>query len=185
MPSGITEVSVLTDGTKIVDIDAAIQTEADEVVDATGLHLLPGIVDDQVHFREPGLTHKEDLAHASRACAKGGVTTFLEMPNTKPQTTTKLALDKKYKLKIISNNIKKYSLHGMTYMRVFVGCNTTRIHSHMIRLQRSKNFLSVRQAIVNTDFSHLINPLTKSPSTIPLVPITAKRLNSSGTLIFV
>ena len=98
LPSGITEVSVLTDGTKIVDIDAAIQTEADEVVDAAGLHLLPGIVDDQVHFREPGLTHKEDLAHASRACAKGGVTTFLEMPNTKPNTITVEALHDKLQM---------------------------------------------------------------------------------------
>ena len=54
----------------------------DEIIDATGLHLIPGVVDDQVHFREPGLTHKEDLQHATRACAKGGVTSFLEMPNT-------------------------------------------------------------------------------------------------------
>jgi dihydroorotase len=50
------------------------------------LYLLPGVIDDQVHFRQPGLTHKEDLRHASRACAKGGVTTFFEMPNTRPST---------------------------------------------------------------------------------------------------
>jgi dihydroorotase len=62
------------------------------------LHLLPGVVDDQVHFREPGLTHKEDLAHASRACAAGGVTTFLEMPNTKPTTTTVERLHEKLAL---------------------------------------------------------------------------------------
>ena len=62
------------------------------------LHLLPGVVDDQVHFREPGLTHKEDLAAASRACAKGGVTTFLEMPNTKPSATTQQLVDDKYAL---------------------------------------------------------------------------------------
>ena len=65
------------------------------MVDAAGLHLLPGAIDDQVHFREPGLTHKEDLAHASRACAKGGVTTFLEMPNTSPSTTTQQFLEEK------------------------------------------------------------------------------------------
>ncbi len=88
LPRGTHEVSVLIDGTRIADIDPAAQTSADEVIDATGLHLLPGVIDDQVHFREPGLTHKEDLAHATRACAKGGVTTFLEMPNTKPSTTT-------------------------------------------------------------------------------------------------
>ena len=82
LPSGAVETSVLIDGTKIVDIDVAATVNADEVIDGTGKHLLPGVVDDQVHFREPGLTEKEDLAHATRACAKGGVTSFLEMPNT-------------------------------------------------------------------------------------------------------
>lgn len=69
--------------------------ETDEVVDATGLILLPGVIDPQVHFREPGLEHKEDLYTASLACARGGVTSFLEMPNTKPLTTTQAALDDK------------------------------------------------------------------------------------------
>lgn len=59
-----------------------------EVIDATGLWLLPGVIDDQVHFREPGLTHKGDIASESRAAVAGGVTTFMDMPNTKPQTTT-------------------------------------------------------------------------------------------------
>jgi len=95
LPSGTSSVSVLIDGTQIADIDPAIQVAADEVIDATGLHLLPGVVDDQVHFREPGLTHKEDLHHASRACAKGGVTTFLEMPNTIPHAIDQLQLDAK------------------------------------------------------------------------------------------
>lgn len=89
---------VLIEKGKIATIDAAAHTEADEVVDAAGLHLLPGVVDDQVHFREPGLTHKEDLRTASRACAKGGVTTFLEMPNTIPNATTQALLDDKRKL---------------------------------------------------------------------------------------
>jgi dihydroorotase len=69
--------------------------DTDEVVDATGLVLLPGVIDPQVHFREPGLEHKEDLFTASLACAKGGVTSFLEMPNTKPLTTTQATLDDK------------------------------------------------------------------------------------------
>ncbi|KJH72801.1 dihydroorotase [Aliterella atlantica] len=64
-------------------------------IDATGLTLLPGAIDPQVHFREPGLEHKEDLFTASCACAKGGVTSFLEMPNTRPLTTTQAALDDK------------------------------------------------------------------------------------------
>ena len=95
LPSGSTQSSVLIDGTKIVDIDAASSAQADNVIDGTGKHLLPGIIDDQVHFREPGLTHKEDLSHASRACAKGGVTSFLEMPNTIPNTITQAILNDK------------------------------------------------------------------------------------------
>jgi len=98
LPTGIEPVSVLIENGRIAAIDAAIQTAADEIVDANGLHLLPGVVDDQVHFREPGLTHKEDLMAASRACAKGGVTTFLEMPNTKPAAKTQALVDEKYAL---------------------------------------------------------------------------------------
>ncbi len=66
-----------------------------KIIDAVGLTLLPGVIDPQVHFREPGLEHKEDLFTASCACARGGVTSFLEMPNTRPLTTTQLALDDK------------------------------------------------------------------------------------------
>jgi dihydroorotase len=65
------------------------------IIDAQGLTLLPGVIDPQVHFREPGLEHKEDLYTASRACARGGVTSFLEMPNTRPLTTTQATLDDK------------------------------------------------------------------------------------------
>lgn len=70
-------------------------TDTDTIIDATGLTLLPGVIDPQVHFREPGLEYKEDLYTASRACAKGGVTSFLEMPNTRPLTITQAALDDK------------------------------------------------------------------------------------------
>lgn len=68
---------------------------ADRVIDAEGLTLLPGVIDPQVHFRDPGLEHKEDLATASAACVHGGVTSFLEMPNTKPLTTTQETLTDK------------------------------------------------------------------------------------------
>src|SRR5689334_17609617 len=98
LPNEIASVSVLVENGKIAAIDAAAHTTADEVIDARGLHLLPGVIDDQVHFREPGLTHKEDLYTATRACAKGGVTTFLEMPNTNPTTTSVAALHDKLAL---------------------------------------------------------------------------------------
>jgi dihydroorotase len=87
---------VLVRDERIVEIAAEIITTAvTREIDATGLVLLPGVIDPQVHFREPGLEHKEDLTTASRACAKGGVTSFLEMPNTKPLTITQAALDDK------------------------------------------------------------------------------------------
>lgn len=98
LPNGIESVAVLIEDAKIATIDSAIHTNADETIDATGLHLIPGVIDDQVHFREPGLTHKEDLAAASRACAKGGVTTFLEMPNTEPPAITQDLLNVKLKI---------------------------------------------------------------------------------------
>jgi dihydroorotase len=68
------------------------QASADHVIDATGLHLLPGVIDSQVHFREPGLEYKEDLESGSRGAVLGGVTAVFEMPNTKPSTTTAEAL---------------------------------------------------------------------------------------------
>jgi dihydroorotase len=87
---------VLVRDERIVEIAANITTtEVSREIDATGLVLLPGVIDPQVHFREPGLEHKEDLTTASRACAKGGVTSFLEMPNTLPLTITQAALDDK------------------------------------------------------------------------------------------
>jgi dihydroorotase len=98
LPTGRVLGDLLIDGDKIAAIDPAVHSAAEETVDASGLYLIPGVVDDQVHFREPGLTHKEDLACASRACAKGGVTTFLEMPNTKPATITRELLEQKLAL---------------------------------------------------------------------------------------
>lgn len=68
------------------------------IIDATGLWLIPGVIDDQVHFREPGLTHKGDIESESRAAIAGGVTSFMEMPNTKPQTTTIDNLDAKFEI---------------------------------------------------------------------------------------
>lgn len=83
--------SVLIEDDKIVAVyEGAIPVSAMDakVIDATGKLLLPGAIDDQVHFREPGLTHKGDIGSESRAAVAGGVTTFMDMPNTKPQTTT-------------------------------------------------------------------------------------------------
>jgi len=97
-PDGTRRADVLIEDQWILAIDPPRTTHVDDTVDATGLHLLPGVIDDQVHFRDPGLTHKEDLHTGSLACAKGGVTTFLEMPNTRPTTTTRAALADKLAL---------------------------------------------------------------------------------------
>lgn len=84
---------------KIIGVGAGLLPIDDQTIklDATGLTLLPGAIDPQVHFREPGLEYKEDLFTASCACARGGITSFLEMPNTRPLTTTQAALDDKLK----------------------------------------------------------------------------------------
>lgn len=88
LPNEIRSCSLLVDDGKILEIDADPHSSADVVIDCENQYLMPGVVDDQVHFREPGLTHKEDLYTASRACAAGGTTAFLEMPNTKPPAVT-------------------------------------------------------------------------------------------------
>jgi dihydroorotase len=79
-------------GGRIAALGDLSRAAADATVDANGLHILPGVIDTQVHFREPGLEHKEDLATGSRAAVMGGVTAVFEMPNTKPPTTDAAAL---------------------------------------------------------------------------------------------
>jgi dihydroorotase len=80
---------------RIAALDVPAGTAAGEIVDCRGLHILPGVIDSQVHFREPGLTHKEDLETGSRAAVMGGVTAVFEMPNTNPLTTSAETLEGK------------------------------------------------------------------------------------------
>ncbi|WP_341501186.1 dihydroorotase [Gallaecimonas sp. GXIMD4217] len=88
---------LIKDG-RIDTIARDISAEGATVVDAAGRYLMPGMIDDQVHFREPGLTHKGNIASESQAAAAGGVTSFMEMPNVNPQTTTLEVLEAKYEL---------------------------------------------------------------------------------------
>lgn len=85
-------------GTKIAKVGDIAEDQAQEVIDALGKHVFPGVIDTQVHFREPGNEHKEDLESGSRAAIAGGVTSFFDMPNTNPATTTKQALEHKLSL---------------------------------------------------------------------------------------
>lgn len=87
LPGGPVSADIGVIGGRIASI-GAISGDAGEVIDCTGLHVLPGVIDSQVHFREPGLEHKEDLESGSRAAVMGGVTAVFEMPNTKPNTDT-------------------------------------------------------------------------------------------------
>lgn len=94
--------SVVVEGDKITavyegDVASHLVADVTETIDATGKWLLPGAIDDQVHFRDPGLTHKGDIQTESRAAVAGGVTTFMDMPNTKPQTTTLSELEAKFR----------------------------------------------------------------------------------------
>src|SRR5471030_1743819 len=77
-------------------IDKTIDARADKEINAEGLYLLPGCIDDQVHFREPGLTHKATIYTESKAAVAGGVTSFMEMPNTQPPAFTQQLLEDKY-----------------------------------------------------------------------------------------
>ena len=92
----ITESDLLVVNDRIEKIAANIKVDNAEEIEMKGLWLLPGIIDDQVHFREPGLTHKANIATESRAAAAGGVTSFMEMPNTKPAAITQKLLQDKY-----------------------------------------------------------------------------------------
>src|ERR1700749_2442940 len=89
-------------------IDSNIDVQADQTINAEGLHLFPGCIDDQVHFREPGLTHKADIRTESRAAVAGGITSFMEMPNTVPNTLTQELLEQKYEI-ASRNSLANYS----------------------------------------------------------------------------
>jgi dihydroorotase len=104
---------VLISGDRIVSVTPAREAVAGKdtlVIDATGLWLLPGVIDDHVHFREPGLTHKGDIASESAAAAAGGVTSFMEMPNTVPQTTSLEAWHEKNNL-AAATSVINYSFY--------------------------------------------------------------------------
>jgi dihydroorotase len=93
----IREADLLVKGDRIEKIAASIEAaDSDQVIDASGKFLMPGMIDDQVHFREPGLTHKGDLATESAAAVAGGITSFMDMPNVNPLTTTRQALAEKH-----------------------------------------------------------------------------------------
>lgn len=114
---------------KITNLRPELNLQEDEtLIDASGKYLLPGLIDDQVHFREPGLTHKACIRTESRAAVAGGITSFIEMPNTNPQTTTIEALEDKF------STAKKDSLANYSFM--FGGTNDN--FEEVARLDKTK-----------------------------------------------
>ena len=105
--------SVIIEDEIIVEVLQENETpsnECDETIDASGCYLIPGVIDDHVHFRDPGLTHKADIHTESMAAAAGGVTSYMDMPNTNPQTTTLEALEDKFK-DAATKSIVNYSFY--------------------------------------------------------------------------
>lgn len=99
---------------EIIEEGKDTQIKCDAEIDAQGLYLLPGIIDDHVHFRAPGLTHKADIASESRAAAAGGVTSYMDMPNTLPQTTTVDFLEEKFALAAKHSRVNYSFFFGIT-----------------------------------------------------------------------
>lgn len=137
--------SIIIEDEQITEIIEGQEKEAklagiDKVVDAAGCYVLPGIIDTHVHFREPGMTEKADIDSESRAAAAGGVTSYLEMPNTVPQTTTIEALEDKFQRAAKSSHVnysfffgatndnsdlfQKLDIHRIPGIKLFMGSST-------------------------------------------------------------
>ena len=136
----IFESDIAIKNSRIELISKDISLDSKEVLDVDGRYVIPGLIDDQVHFREPGLTHKGDIASESKSGLAGGVTSYFEMPNVNPTTTTNENLTKKFQLastKSLSNysfhlgasntnieEIKRADIHQASALKVFMGAST-------------------------------------------------------------
>ena len=109
---------VLIEDERIKQISKNIDIDADKEIDASGKYMLPGLIDDQVHFREPGLTYKANIYSESKAAVAGGITSFMEMPNTSPQSLTQALLEEKFQI------AEKTSLANFTF---FMGVSNNNI----------------------------------------------------------
>ena len=138
--NSIIESDIAIKNSRIEKISKDISSDSEEVIDVDGRYVIPGLIDDQVHFREPGLTHKGEIATESKAGLAGGVTSYFEMPNVNPTTTTNENLTKKFELastRSLSNysfhlgasntnieEIKRADIHQASALKVFMGAST-------------------------------------------------------------
>lgn len=135
---------------------------ADATIDATGCFVLPGIIDSHVHFREPGLTEKADIGSESRAAAAGGVTSYFDMPNTVPQTTTLEALDEKFAIAARKSHVNYSFFFGATNdnSHLFALLDKTRLPGIKLFMGSSTgNMLVDRQESLDAIFSKASMPL--------------------------
>ena len=134
-----------------------------KIIDASGMLLLPGIIDDQVHFRQPGLTHKGDIYSESRAAAAGGITTFMDMPNTNPQTVSVNILNEKYLIGA-DNSVVNYSFYiGATNTNLNEVMNTDPEKVCGIKLfmgSSTGNMLVDNETALRELFSKAVLPIT-------------------------
>ena len=139
--NGRKKASIGIKNNKIIKIGKIDETECIKIIDCKEKHILPGVIDTQVHFREPGLSHKEDIYSGTNSALLGGVTTIFEMPNTSPATINKRELEKKLKIAKKSSwvnysffigacreNLNKLSrlekLKGCSGIKIFMGSST-------------------------------------------------------------
>ena len=193
----IQAVDVLTDGERIGRIDASISTRGKVVeINGDGKYLFPGIIDDQVHFREPGLTHKANIYSESKAAVAGGVTSFMEMPNTVPNALTPSLLEDKYNIAAqtslanysffmgTSNNNAEEVLKMNSYkkevcgVKIFMGASTGNMlvdsHTALDKIFRESELLIAThcedERVIKKNYERLKNEKgTLSPSDHPLI----------------
>ncbi|WP_437186951.1 dihydroorotase [Planctomicrobium sp. SH668] len=180
---GIRKANVLIEGNKILAIDPADSVRVDETIDATGLHLIPGAIDDQVHFREPGLEHKETIHTGSLGCAKGGITTFLEMPNTNPATITLEALEDKLN-RAAGSSVVNYGFYiGATSDNISVLQQAKRTPGIKIFIGSSTgNLLVDEQAALERIFAETNLPICAHCEDETTVRANKERIGSSAQL---
>ena len=193
----IQAVDVLTDGERIGRIDASISTRGKVVeINGDGKYLFPGIIDDQVHFREPGLTHKANIYSESKAAVAGGVTSFMEMPNTVPNALTPSLLEDKYNIAAqtslanysffmgTSNNNAEEVLKMNSFkkevcgVKIFMGASTGNMlvdsHTALDKIFRESELLIAThcedERVIKKNYERLKNEKgTLSPSDHPLI----------------